>query len=152
MKEYSSIYTIAAPVARVFAVVSNFEHLQPILTRLQTDTALQETLAEQGLPNILASLQEVTLTADSLTVPTTMLGTVSLRITERQENRCVKYTTEQSPLRATLWVQVLPNDDETTKMKLTIDADIPLVLRPMIGNKLKEGVEQIAAMLARIQY
>ena len=37
-------------------------------------------------------------------------------------------------------------------MKLTIDADIPFMLKAMVGSKLKDGVEKIADALAMINY
>jgi hypothetical protein len=35
-------------------------------------------------------------------------------------------------------------------MKLTLKADIPFMLKPMIGNKLDDGIERMADMIAMI--
>jgi hypothetical protein len=39
-----------------------------------------------------------------------------------------------------------------TKMKLTLKADIPFMLKMMVNSKLKEGINQIATVLSKIPY
>lgn len=152
MKESSSVKPVNAPVERVYATLSNLENLRPLLDKAQNDENLKEKLRESGQPNALDALANVTLTSDSISVPAVMIGSVSLKIVEREENKCIKFVTEKSPINATLWIQVLPVTDTTSKMKLTVDADIPFMLKPMIGSKLKNGIEQVAGALTMINY
>ncbi len=152
MKESSSIKYIGAPVERVYATLSNLENLRPLLERARTDESLREKMREAGQENALDELQNITLTSDSIEIPAPMVGTISLKIIEREENKCIKFATEQSPIGANLWIQVLPETEATSKMKLTIDADIPFMLKAMIGSKLKEGIEKVADAIAMIQY
>jgi hypothetical protein len=37
-------------------------------------------------------------------------------------------------------------------MKITLKADIPFMLKMMVGDKLKDGVNQIATLLSKIPY
>ncbi len=152
MKESSSVKPVNAPVERVYATLSNLENLRPLLERARTDENLKEKMREAGQANALDSLANVTLTSDSISVPAAMVGTISLTIIEREENKCIKFVTDKSPVRATLWIQVLPVTDLTSKMKLTVDADIPFMLKAMIGSKVKKGIEQVADALAMINY
>lgn len=152
MKESSSVKPVNAPVERVYATLSNLENLRPLLERARTDENLKEKMREAGQANALDGLANVELTSDSISIPAAMVGTISLSIIEREENKCIKFVTDKSPVKATLWIQVLPVTDMTSKMKLTVDADIPFMLKPMIGSKLKNGIEQVAAALAMINY
>ncbi len=152
MKESSSVKPVNAPVERVYATLSNLENLRPLLDKAQNDENLKEKIRESGQPNALDALANITLTNDSISVPAAMIGSVSLKIVEREENKCIKFVTEKSPINATLWIQVLPVTDTTSKMKLTVDADIPFMLKAMIGSKLKNGIEQVAGGLAMINY
>ena len=152
MKESSSVKPVNAPVERVYATLSNLENLRPLLDKAQNDENLKEKTRESGQPNALDALANITLTNDSISVPAAMIGSVSLKIVEREENKCIKFVTEKSPINATLWIQVLPVTDTTSKMKLTVDADIPFMLKAMIGSKLKNGIEQVAGGLAMINY
>jgi hypothetical protein len=64
----------------------------------------------------------------------------------------VKFETAQSPLPFNLWIQVLPVTETTSKMKVTVDADIPFMLKGMVSGPLKDGIEKIADALAMIPY
>ncbi len=152
MKESSSVKPVNAPVERVYATLSNLENLRPLLDKAQNNENLKEKIRESGQPNALDALANITLTNDSISIPAAMIGSVSLKIVEREENKCIKFVTEKSPINATLWIQVLPVTDTTSKMKLTVDADIPFMLKAMIGSKLKNGIEQVAGGLAMINY
>ena len=63
-----------------------------------------------------------------------------------------KFATEQSPIPFDLWIQVLPVTDATSKMKLTIKAELNPFIKGMVQGPLKEGVEKIADALAAIRY
>lgn len=152
MKESSSVKTVNAPVEQVYATLSDLENLRPLLDRLQNDEALREKIKQEGQEKTIDSLQNITLTSDSIAVPAPMIGQVAMRIIEREENKCIKFETEQSPVKANLWIQVLPETDTTSKLKLTIDADIPFMLKPMIGSKLKDGIDKMADVIAMIKY
>lgn len=152
MKESSSVKPVNAPVERVYSTLSNLENLRPLLEKARNDENLKEKIRQSGQANALDSLANVELTNDSISVPAAMVGTVSLRIVEREENKCIKFVTDKSPVKATLWIQVLPVTDTTSKMKLTVDADIPFMLKAMIGSKLKDGIEKVADALAMINY
>ena len=89
---------------------------------------------------------------DSVSVNVPPVGVIRLRIINREEPKCVKFETEQSPLPFFLWIQVLPVTETSSKLKVTVDADIPFMLKGMVSGPLKEGVEKIAQALAMIPY
>lgn len=152
MKESSSVKNISAPVERVYATLSNLENLRPLIERAQNDEGLREKMRQAEQENALEQLKDIEITADSITIPTPMFGTISMCIIEREEGKCIKFETQQSPVKANLWIQTLPVSSDQSKMKLTIDADIPFMLKAMVGSKLKDGVEKIADALAMINY
>ena len=75
-----------------------------------------------------------------------------LRIIEREENKCIKFETVQSPLPFNLWIQVLPVSATESKMKVTVQADIPFMLKGMVAGPLQDGVEKIADALSKIPF
>ena len=152
MKESNSVKNISAPVERVYATLSNLENLRPLIERAQNDEGLREKMRQAGQGNALEQLKDIEITADSIALPTPMFGTISMCIIEREEGKCIKFETQQSPVKANLWIQTLPVSSDQSKMKLTIDADIPFMLKAMVGSKLKDGVEKIADALAMINY
>ena len=96
-------------------------------------------------------IKDLSFDSDSLTISAPM-GSVSMRIIEREEPKCIKFATENSPISANLWIQVVPEGDAACKMKLTITADINPFIKGMVSKPLQEGLEKIADVLAMIPY
>ena len=152
-KYESKIKQINAPVERVYTTLSNLENLRPLLDNIQNNEAVKEKIREAGQdPAQLERLKDVTLTEDRIAFPAPMVGEVALAVVEREENKCIKFQTEQSPVEANLWIQVLPVTDTPSKMRLTIKADLNPMMKMMIGSKIENGLDQFAEMLARIPY
>lgn len=131
----SSVKQIPYPVENVYRNISDLSNLERVRDRIPED-----------------KLQEFQFDSDSVQVSVAPVGTIKLRIIEREENKCVKFETEQSPIPFNLWIQVLPVNETESKMKVTVKADIPFMLKGMVGGPLQEGVEKIADALAQIPY
>lgn len=96
-------------------------------------------------------IKDLSFDSDSLTISAPM-GSVSMRIIEREEPKCIKFATENSPISANLWIQVVPEGDAACKMKLTIKADINPFIKGMVQKPLQEGIDKIADVLQMINY
>ena len=96
-------------------------------------------------------VKDLTFDTDSISVATQM-GSVKLVIVDRVEPKEIKFESQESPLPFNFWIQVLPVTDNTSKMKLTIKADVNPFVGGMVKKPLKEGIERIADALQMIQY
>ena len=97
-------------------------------------------------------LQDFSFDQDSVSISVAPVGKITLRICDREEPKCVKFESVESPMPFHLWIQVLPVTAETSKMKVTVDADIPFMLKGMVSGPLQDGVEKIADALSQIPY
>ena len=97
-------------------------------------------------------MKDLSFDSDHITISVQPVGSITLRIIEREAPKCIKFETEQSPIPFNLWIQLLPVTEESSKMRLTLQADINPFLKGMISGPLKEGLEKIADMLAMIPY
>jgi hypothetical protein len=97
-------------------------------------------------------VSEFNFDADSVSVNVSPVGTIKLHIVEREEPKCVKFETMQSPIPFKMWIQILPVTESSSKIKITVDADVPFMLKAMVNGPLQDGVEKIADALAMIQY
>ena len=131
----SSVKQIPYPVENVYRNISDLSNLERVRDRIPED-----------------KLQDFQFDTDSVQVSVAPVGVIKLRIIEREENKCVKFETEQSPLPFNLWIQVLPVSETESKMKVTVKADIPFMLKGMVAGPLQDGVEKIADALAQIPY
>ena len=161
MSKYeSNVKHIPASVEQVYAKLSNLENLRPLIDNAQDNETLKQKLQEAGQdPSQLDQLKNVELSSDRIAVPAGMIGTLALRTIEREENKTIKFETEQSPVQANMWIQVLPTSELTTadgqqgtKMRLTLKADLNPMLKMMLGKKLEQGIEKFADMLAMLPY
>lgn len=131
----SSVKQIPYPVENVYRNLSDLNNLERVRDRIPED-----------------KLQDFQFDSDSVQVSVAPVGTIKLRIIEREENKCVKFETEQSPLPFNLWIQVLPVNEAESKMKVTVKADIPFMLKGMVSGPLQDGVEKIADALSQVPY
>lgn len=131
----SSIKQIAYPQQAVYNTLSNLNNLERVRDRIPED-----------------KLQDFTFDQDSVSVSVPPVGQITLRVCDREEPKCIKFESVQSPLAFHLWIQMLPTGEASSKLKVTIDADIPFVLKGMVAGPLQEGVEKMADTLALIPY
>ena len=89
---------------------------------------------------------------DTVSLNVAPVGELKLRIIERDEPKCVKFETAQSPVPFNVWIQVLPVTETTSKMKVTVKAELNPFIKGMVSGPLQDGVEKIADALAQIKY
>lgn len=154
MAKYEScVKQVNAPVERVYSVISDLERLRPVIEMAQNNEMIKEKLREAGQdPAQLEKLKDMNLTSDRVSFPAPMVGEVAVAIIEREENKCVKFETEKSPIDANLWIQVLPVTDTTSKMRVTLKADLNPMMKMILGSKLEKGIDQFADMLCMLPY
>jgi carbon monoxide dehydrogenase subunit G len=97
-------------------------------------------------------IQDFACDRDSVSFTAAMAGKVCIRIVEREPIKTIKFGGDETPVKFNLWIQLLSTLPYETKVRVTLHADIPFYLKPMIGNKLKDGVEKMAEMLTRLPY
>ncbi len=131
----SSIREIPHPQQTVYDTLSDLNHLSRIKDRLPQD-----------------KIQNLTFDRDSLSVNVSPVGDIQFAIVDREEPKCIKFETQKSPVPLNFWIQLLPLTATTCKMRLTIKADIPFMLKGMVTKPLTEGIERIADALQAIDY
>ncbi len=131
----SSIREIQAPQQRVYDMLSNLENLEKVRDRLPED-----------------KLKDFSFDHDSLSISVPPVGSIRMRVVEREEPKTIKFEAEQSPVPFNFWIQLLPVTETTSKMKLTIKAELNPFIKGMVAKPLQEGLEKIADALQMISY
>ena len=80
------------------------------------------------------------------------VGSLGLRIIEREPYKTIKFETEKSPVPLFLWIQLLPVTDQETKIKITCRAELNMLIKGMVSKPLQDGIEKLADMLTTITY
>ncbi|MCK8621669.1 SRPBCC family protein [Prevotella sp. E13-27] len=131
----STIKQVPYPQEAVYNNLSDLTNLEKVRDRVPED-----------------KLQDFSFDKDTVSVSVPPIGKITIRICDREEPKCVKFESVDSPMPFHLWIQVLPVTAESSKMKVTVDADIPFMLKGMVSGPLQDGVEKIADALAMIPY
>lgn len=131
----SSIKQIAYPQQSVYNMLSDLTNIERVKDKVPED-----------------KLKDLTFDKDTISISVSPVGQISMRIVERDEPKTIKFASENSPMSFNFWIQILPVSDTASKMKLTIDADIPFFAKGMVSGPLKEGIEKIAEALATIPF
>lgn len=144
-KYVSEVRQIAHNEQVIFNYLSNFEHLSSYLNQ-----GLIEKITEQ-VPQI--KITDFESDYDSCRFNITGLGLAEIRIVNREPFKTIKVESSGGlPLSFTFWIQLLPVDAYQTKMRLTLHAEMSMVIKMMAGNKLEEGINRLAETLSKLPY
>ena len=136
MSKYeSSVKNIPYPQERVYVKLEDLNNLEGLKDKLPED-----------------KVKDLTYSRDEATVNVPPLGNVTIRVIEREEPKCIKLEAAGSPIPVTLWIQIIPDGEEASKMRVVADAEVNFMLRAMIEKPLKEGLDKIAEALSMITY
>lgn len=133
MKKFeSSVYTLPLPQETIYGKLSDLNSLSAVREHLPQDKA-----------------RITALTADSVTLEVQPVGEVTLQVVEREPSKCIKFGSVGAPLSFNLWIQLLPQGESASRMKLTLGADLNPFVAAMAQKPLQEGVEKLADGLAK---
>lgn len=99
-----------------------------------------------------ANISDMECKIDSIQFTVNPVGKIGLRIVEKEEFKTIKFGAENSPIDFSLWIQLEPAEANETKLKITLKAKLPSMIKMMIGNKLQGFVDQMANGLTKIEY
>ena len=129
----------------IYNYLSNFENLSKYV-----NDGLLAKISEK-VPQI--KITDFESDVDSCRFKVSGMGKSELRIVDREPPRTIKIESSGGlPVSITLWIQLLPVSPYQTKMKLTLHAEMGMMIKMMAGNKLEEGVNQLAEMLSKLPY
>lgn len=131
----SSVKQIPYSQQQVYNNVSDLSNLEKVRDRVPED-----------------KVSDFVFDKDTVSVSVSPVGNIKLRIIDREEPKCVKFETEQSPVPFNLWIQILPVTETSCKIKLTVKAELNPFIKGMVSKPLQEGIEKIADALAMVHY
>ena len=131
----SSVKVIPYPQERVYGKLSDLSHLESLKDRLPQD-----------------KVKDLSFDTDTLSFSVDPVGQLTLKVSEREPYKCIKFDTTNSPLPFNMWIQLVPVTGEECKIKVTIGLEINPFMKAMVQKPLQEGLEKMVEMLASIEY
>ncbi len=131
----STVKVIPYSQERVYEKLSDLSNLEALKDRLPED-----------------KVKDISFDSDTLSFSVAPVGQLTLKIVEREPNKCIKFETTNSPLPFNLWIQLVATADGECKLKVTIGMELNPFMKAMVQKPLQEGLEKMVDMLAMIQY
>jgi carbon monoxide dehydrogenase subunit G len=129
----------------VYNYLSNFENLSQYVNE-----GLLSKINEK-VPQI--KISDFESDQDSCRFQVSGMGKAEIRIIDREPANTIKIGSSGGmPIGVTFWIQLLPVSPDQTKMRLTLHAEMNIMIKMMINKKLEEGIDQFADMLAKLPY
>lgn len=141
----SSVKTVYAKPEDIYKVVSDMNNVSKIRNMIPAN--MKEEHADK-----LKILETMECDNNSVYFEAPMVGRMGILVVEREENKTVKFGGSPSPFEFNFWIQMKQINDTTSAIKLTLKADLPFMIKMMVGSKLKDGIEKMADMLAKVDY
>ncbi len=87
-------------------------------------------------------------TDDSLTLETPQVGKLTFKIVERTPGERIRFAAQGSPIPLEMALEFADGDPAT--VTAAIIAEIPAMLRPLVGGKLQEASNKLAETIANV--
>ena len=131
----SSVKEIPYGQERVYNKLADLSNLEAIKDRLPED-----------------KVKDISFDTDTLSFSVAPVGQLTLKIIDREPDKCIKFETVNSPLPFNMWIQIAPVAVEECKLKITIGMELNPFMKTMVQKPLQEGLEKMADMLSMINY
>ena len=136
----SNVKHIPYPQESVFAKVSDLTNLRDLADRIPAEQADQ------------FKIEDLVCTPDTVSCNISPVGQIEIGVVSREPYKCVKMETLSSPIKLTLWIQIVSTGDSSSKIKLTADADLNIIMAKMVEKPLAEAIEKLADVLSMLAY
>jgi len=130
----SQVKTIPCKTSIVYQKLTDLSNLEKVKDKIPQD-----------------KMKDIEFDADSFRFTVDPVGKIGLRIINKEENKTIKFKSEQSPIDFFVWIQLKEVDDQT-KAKLTLEAELNPFIKGMVSKPLQEAVDKLADLIAGFPY
>ena len=151
----SKIKRVQASQVAVYNKLSDLSNLQALKERMANPDAkarIAEQVGQDKVDKMAQYLDNVSFDTDTITFGGSPVGDICLKVVEREVPKCVKMEGQGSPIPLNLWIQVVPNGDDASAIRVTLRAELNFFIRQMVSKPLQQAADGIAEMLSRIDY
>ncbi len=130
----SELKTISSSGEMVFNILSDLTNLK----KLADNPAFTE------------KAKDIKYDADSCSFLVDGFGRIGFRILERIPSTKITMASENAPVPFNIDVKIAYLSDNESTLKLFLNAELPSMIKMMVGSKLQNGVNSIAELIAKM--
>lgn len=126
--------------SKIVAIRRSDEQVYTVLSSFQNFTSAVEA----------AKLKDWEADDDTCKFRVDGIGLISLKIIEREPFKSLKITGDEGvPFEFFIWLQFKQVAPYDTRMKITLKAELNMMMKMVIGSKLQEGIDTVAETIAK---
>ena len=145
-KVVSDVQKIDCAIEKVFSFLSDFNRVGSIIN-------MARQMGGEEMASLSDKIEDIRTTEDSCTFMIKGVGEMGMVIVEREVPKLIKFGGDgRVPFDFNMWIQLLENGPYDTRMKITFEADLNMLMKMMLKGKLEKGINQLAEGLAKIPY
>lgn len=143
----SDVFKIDYPIRDVYALLSDFSKIGRLV-----DMAKQMGMANNlQMDKVSEKIEGTRFTEEACFVTLKGMGEIAIRIVEKEEPKLIKLAGEV-PFEFNIWIQLLENGPYDTRMKITFQGELNMMMKMMLKGKLEKGINQLGEGLSKIPY
>lgn len=131
----SEVKTIPHNEDRIFEMLSDMTNLERVKDRIPQD-----------------KIKNFEFDSDTCSFTVEPVGKITFQIIEREPYKTIKFSTTNSPVPLTLWIQLKQVAENDTKIKMTAQADLNPFIKPMVSKPLQDAIEKLSTVIASLPY
>lgn len=130
-------HRVERPRAEIYDQLSNLSKIRERLDSIPAD--LREKLGTVNFPD-----------NETLAFTAPGVGEMKFRIVERTAPEAVRFLADTGVVPIYVTITLAEVEASSTDVAATIEAEIPMMLRPLIGGKLQEAADQFGKMFGQL--
>ncbi|OIP85034.1 MAG: polyketide cyclase [Porphyromonadaceae bacterium CG2_30_38_12] len=121
---------------------------QEVVFNMMSDLNNLEKFASN--PDLATKAHDISFDSDRCSFNVDGFGRVAFCVVERVSSHFLKFASENMPVSVFLEVKLAPISENECSLQLTLNADLPAMIKMMMDKKLTEGINAFADVLVKI--
>lgn len=148
LKVVSEIFKIDSTIDSVYSFLSDFNRIGTMV-----NMARQMGAGDARLEKISDKVEDIRFEEDRCTFTVKGVGNMAVKIVEKEAPKLIKLGGDGNlPFEFNLWFQLLENGAYDTRLRITFQGEMNMMLKMMLKGKLEKGINQLGEGLTKIPY
>lgn len=148
LKIVSEIFKIDSTIDSVYSFLSDFKRVGTMV-----NMARQMGAGDARLEKISDKVEDIRFEEDRCTFTVKGVGNMAVKIVEKEAPKLIKLGGDGNlPFEFNLWLQLLENGPYDTRLRITFQGEMNMMLKMMLKGKLEKGINQLGEGLTKIPY
>lgn len=145
----SEVFKIESPIQDVYSLLSDFNRIG-----LLVEMAKQMGMGRgEQFDQFADKVEDTRFSEDVCFIKLKDMGEMAVRIVEKEHPKMIKLGGDGGvPFDFNLWIQLLENGPYDTRMKLTFQGELNMMMKMILKGKLEKGINQLGEGLSKIPY